>query len=304
MRHAKFCVLGTITIDDLVFEDGSTMWRVPGGNAVYSGLGAAVWRERPVVIAPVGPEYPINAVGGRLDLSRCRQLDRTLRNWGLYEEDGSRIFIFRSKTKYWLDFSPTLTDIADFSCDFAHLAPLPWELQVALVGRLRRDGAQIISADLADRDLVQPDRAAVMRLLKAVDMFLPSKQDAAALMPAKTPHDALRGLRELAPDLPLIAVKLGERGALMHAAGAKDYVEIPTAAETVIDVTGAGDAFCGGALVGYANTKSPVEAVLWGSVSASFAVAATGPAGLVAADYDEARSRVEKLRARLDAHVL
>lgn len=280
------------------------MWCIPGGNSVYSALGAAVWRERPVVIAPVGPEYPIGALGDRIDFSYCRPIDRTLRNWGLYEEDGSRIFTFRTKTKNWLDFSPKLADLADFSCDFVHMAPLRWELQIELIDRLRRDGAQIVSVDPDDRYLAELDRATIMRLLKVVDLFLPSKQDIAALMPGKTAHDSLQALRELAPDLPVIAVKRGERGVLMHEAGSKDIVTIPTTAEIVIDATGAGDAFCGGALVGYARTKSPIEAILWGSVSASFAISAMGPAGLIAADFDEAQSRVERLRARVDTYAL
>jgi sugar/nucleoside kinase (ribokinase family) len=304
MSHARYCMLGNISIDDLVFEDGSTMWRVPGGNSIYSALGAALWRERPAVIAPVGPEYPREAIGDRIDLSRCRPLDRTLRDWGLYEEDGSRIFVFRSKTKNWLEFSPTPADLVDFSCDFAHLAPLRWELQIDLIGRLRADGAQIVSVDPDDRYLAELDHATMMRLLNAIDLFLPSKQDIDALMPGKTPQEALRALRRLAPDLPVIALKRGEQGVLMHSAGAKDYFEIPTSAEIVVDATGAGDAFCGGALVGYARTQSPIEAVLWGSVSASFAIAAMGPAGLVGADYDEAQSRIERLRLRLDAHPL
>ena len=302
MSHARFCILGNISIDDLVFEDGSTMWRVPGGNSVYAALGAALWQERPIVIAPVGPDYPIEAIGDRIDLSHCRPLARTLRDWGLYEEDGNRLFVFRTKTKSWLDFSPTPADLVGLSCDFAHLAPLRWELQIALIESLRRDGAQIIAVDPDDRYLAELDHATVLRLLAAVDLFLPSKQDIEALMPGKTPHDALRALRDLAPDLPVIAIKRGDRGVLMHWAGAEDYIEMPTVAEKVVDATGAGDAFCGGALVGYARTKSPTEAALWGSVSASFAVAAMGPAGLVAADFDEARARVEQLRARVDAH--
>jgi sugar/nucleoside kinase (ribokinase family) len=304
MSHARFCILGNISIDDLVFEDGSTMWKTPGGNSVYAALGGAVWRERPVVIAPVGPDYPKEAIGDRIDLTRCRPLERTLRNWGLYEEDGSRIFTFRTKTKNWLDFSPTPADLADFSCECAHLAPLRWELQIALSERLRRDGAQIISVDPDDRYLAELDRATMARLLDAVDLFLPSKQDMEALMPGKTPEDALRALRDLAPKLPVIAIKRGKRGVLLHAAGARDYFEAPSAADVVVDETGAGDAFCGGALVGYAQTKSPTEAVLWGSASASFAVAAMGPAGLVAADFDEACARVERLRTRMDAHPL
>lgn len=302
MTRARFCTLGNISIDDLVFEDGSTMWKTPGGNSVYAALGAALWRERPVVIAPVGPDYPKEALGDRIDLSRCRPLERTLRNWGLYEEDGNRIFTFRTKTKNWLDFSPTSADLDDFSCECAHLAPLRWELQIELGGRLRRDGARIVSVDPDDRYLAELDGATILRLLKAVDLFLPSRQDIEALMPGKTPQAALRALRDLAPELPVIAIKRGERGVLMHAAGAKDYLEIPSVAGEFVDATGAGDAFCGGALVGYAQTHSPVEAMLWGSASASFAVAAVGTAGLVAADFDEARARVERLRGRMEAH--
>jgi sugar/nucleoside kinase (ribokinase family) len=102
----------------------------------------------------------------------------------------------------------------------------------------------------------------------------------------------------------MIAIKLGDKGVIMHAAGSSDYYEVPTVAEEVIDTTGAGDAFSGGALTGYAKTRSPIEAILWGSVSASFAVAAMGPAGLVAAKPAEAQSRLDRLRPRLDAHAL
>src|SRR5260370_295920 len=136
MSHARFCMLGNISIDDLVFEDGSTMWKTQGGNSIYATLGSALWRERPLVIAPVVP--------------RC--------------------------------------------------------------------------------------------------------QDIEPLMPDKAPQEALRVLGDLARELPIIAIKRGERGVLMHAVGAKDYLEIPSVAGQVVDATGAGDAFCGGALVGYAQT--------------------------------------------------
>ena len=43
MNRARYATLGNISIDDLVFADGTTKWCVPGGNAIYSGLGMAVW---------------------------------------------------------------------------------------------------------------------------------------------------------------------------------------------------------------------------------------------------------------------
>jgi sugar/nucleoside kinase (ribokinase family) len=304
MSQSPFCTIGNISIDDLVFEDGSTMWKVPGGNAVYSALGLAIWQQMPVVIAPVGPEYPFEAVSKRIDMSHCRALDRTLRNWGLYEEGGTRIFTFRTKTKNWLEFSPVPEELAGLAFSYAHLAPLRWELQIEFIQRLRQDGAKLISVDPDDRYLSELQHEPMMQLLDSVDLFLPSKQDADALMPGLTLVDIIKTLRDLVPDLPLIAIKCGENGVLMHEAGQTDYLHVPSIAESVVDTTGAGDAFSGGTLGGYAETGSAVEAVLRGSVSASFAVAAMGSAALLEATEEQALSRLERLRGRIEAHRL
>ena len=47
MSRARWFAFGNISIDDLVFADGTTEWCVPGGNSIYSALGMAVWGERP-----------------------------------------------------------------------------------------------------------------------------------------------------------------------------------------------------------------------------------------------------------------
>jgi hypothetical protein len=36
MTPEAIAFFGSLTIDDLVFADGSTRWAVPGGNAAYS----------------------------------------------------------------------------------------------------------------------------------------------------------------------------------------------------------------------------------------------------------------------------
>ena len=89
-------VFGNLTIDDLVFADGSTRWAVPGGSAAYAAMGASLWTESASIVAPIGTDYPVEALGKRIDLSRCRRVPRTLRNWGLYEDDGRRHFVSRS----------------------------------------------------------------------------------------------------------------------------------------------------------------------------------------------------------------
>jgi sugar/nucleoside kinase (ribokinase family) len=298
-----FVAIGNISIDDLVFADGTTMWRVPGGNSIYCSLGMAVWGERPVVVAPVGPEYPVEQLGGRIDLSRCRRLAHTLRDWGLYEEDGTRHFVFRSTTRNWLDFSPTVDDLGDGPYSYCHLAPLPWHLQITFVEALRAGGAVLISVDPDDRYVSSIPRSDIARLLHLADMFMPSRQDVSAMFPGRPPLDALRALRDLAPDMPLIVVKCGSEGAIAHRAGASDYISIPTVTSQSVDDTGAGDAFCGGALVGYARSGDGVDAILRGSVSASFSIAAIGPAGLVDAPAEIAEQRLVALGRRVETHM-
>jgi sugar/nucleoside kinase (ribokinase family) len=299
---AGFFAIGNISIDDLVFADGATMWCVSGGNSIYSALGMAVWGERPDVIAPVGPEYPTAKLRDRINLGRCRLIERNLRNWGLYEEDGTRHFIFRSKTRNWLDFSPSIDDLGDGPFPYSHLAPLPWRLQLELASALRERGASLISVDLDDRRLAEVPIGEVAELLSLVDLFMPSRQDVAEIFPGRTPLDALKALRELSPDTPIIAVKCGAQGAIAHQRDETEYLDSPSAAGRAIDETGAGDAFCGGALVGFARRRVLSEALAHGAVSASFAVEAVGPAALVVAEPDAAERRLRQVTARIEAH--
>ena len=114
-----------------------------------------------------------------------------------------------------------------------------------------------------------------------VDMFMPSRQDAAAMFPGRAPLDALKALRELSPETPVIVIKCGAAGAIAHQQGAADYLAVPSAAERAVDETGAGDAFCGGAIVGFSRKRDLADALMRAAVSASFAVEAVGPAALV-----------------------
>jgi ribokinase len=57
-------------------------------------------------------------------------------------------------------------------------------------------------------------------------------------------------------------------------------------------VTGAGDSFCGGFMVGLATTGDPIRAALYGTVSASFAIEGYGALYALGADSTEARRRL------------
>jgi sugar/nucleoside kinase (ribokinase family) len=258
-------VFGNLTIDDLVFPDGSSRWAVPGGSAVYAATGIVLWTGHASIVAPIGPDYPVEALDKRIDLSRCQRVPRTLRNWGLYEEDGRRHFVSRSATRNWSEFCPGPTDAMSGHQTAAHIAPMPHGIAIELIRELRKVGPLSISLDLDDHDLLSKiDLDEMIELLSGVDLFLPSRQDALAIFPGTEPLEGLRKLRALAPDMALIAIKCGAEGAIAHVTGSNEWVRIPTVPVALVDPTGAGDAFCGGVLAGFAEKNNPIEALLYG----------------------------------------
>lgn len=294
-------VFGNLTIDDLVFPDGSTRWAIPGGSAMYAAMGISLWTGQASVVAPLGADYPVEALDGRIDLSRCRRVPRTLRNWGLYEEDGRRHFVSRSATRNWNEFSPRPADAASSHQIAAHIAPMPHAIAIELIRELRKAGTLAISLDLDDHDLLGDTSLDVTTdLVREVDLFLPSYQDALALFPGVGPLEALRRLRALASDAALIAMKCGAEGVMAHVSGAGEWVHIPALPVELVDVTGAGDAFCGGVLAGFAEEDDPIGALLCGAVAASFCVEGLGFAGLAAATQEQASARLATLRQRIE----
>lgn len=295
----SLAVFGNLAIDDLVFPDGTTRWAVPGGSAAYAAFGASLWTECPSIVAPLGSDYPRDLLGGRFDLSRCTRVPRTLRNWGLYEEDGSRHFISRSGSRNWREFCPRAEDAASGNQTAAHIAPAPHDIALDLTRELRKAGALTISLDLDDHDLAgRADLDSTVELLRGIDLFLPSLQDARSLFGGAEALDVIDRARSVAPRVALLAVKCGADGVIAHAAGANKCVHIPAFPAALVDATGAGDAFCGGVLARFIEEADPVEALLSGAVSASFCVEGLGLAGLVAANKDEAAARLSGLRKR------
>ena len=293
-------VFGNLTIDDLVFHDGSTRWGAPGGNAVYGALGAALWTGHVSIIAPIGADYPIELLGKRIDLSRCPRVPRTLRNWGLYEEDGRRHFISRSATKNWSEFSPKPTDALSGHQTVAHIAPLPHGIAIGLAKELRKAGTLFISLDLDDHDLLgMANLDETVELIRAVDLFLPSRQNVLAIFPGTEPFEALRKLRALASNVALIAIKCGAEGVIAHIAGASEWIHVPAIPVELVDTTGAGDAFCGGVLAGFAEGEDPIEALLFGTVSASFCIEHLGFSGLSGATEEKVATRLATHRERV-----
>ena len=75
----------------------------------------------------------------------------------------------------------------------------------------------------------------------------------------------------------IIVIKRGVRGQLLYYSVTRKRWERPAYPVEIYDPTGAGDAFCGGFLAGFRRTFDPVQAVVFGNISASLVIEGQGP---------------------------
>jgi len=112
------------------------------------------------------------------------------------------------------------------------------------------------------------------------DYVTPNETEAATLtgIDVATADDAIAAARALvAMGARNALITLGEKGALLHGADGTHFVPaFPVS--TVVDTTGAGDAFNGGFAVALAEGRNPLDAVRFGAATAALSVQRAGTA--------------------------
>lgn len=301
----RLYVLGNFTIDDIVYHRSSAAWDVPGGNALYSALGARTWLHEVGLIARLGDDYPeacLGALGERGIVLAIRRVDGpNIHNWALYEDGATHRFVDHARSGGHDDMSIRPEDIDERhrGADGYHVASMPTEIQLDLVRALKRPST-LVSVD-PHVDHVRPHDETLERILGAIDLFLPSREEAERCYGADRPEEAARSFAAAGPRA--VAIKLAEEGSLVYDRDSRRLVHVPAIPVSVVDVTGAGDAYCGGFLAGMLLTGDAVEAALFATVSASYVVESSGALGVRVATPDDARSRLESLRGMVSARV-
>jgi sugar/nucleoside kinase (ribokinase family) len=324
-------VCGSLTIDNVVTATGELLPRAAAGNAVYAALGAAIWGHKVGVLSRAGADFPQDF----LSMLRDRGLDlggivRRDEPHGMnvafaYANDGSRVRAFppdivarippAERARFvdyttrgeahryttWFDFSPDASDIpADWARETraAHLAAMPVQRQIALAQHLRRTRPdRHVQLDSPWHDERVPAENFHAALLHELDLLLPSEADLALWRPGSDPLDTASALAREAGRR--ILVKRGGAGALLIDADGRPALTIPPWPATMVDPTGAGDAFCGGVLAGILLHRDFRLALACGTASASFAIEGVGPAGLLRATRADAARRADWVAARI-----
>lgn len=298
-------VAGNLTLDDTVLPDGRTSMNTVGGDVLYTALGAALWTAPIGLLSRMGEDFPRTCLEdvARAGLDSAGLLPcagPTIRYWVLYEWDGRRRFIQRTPERRLHDLSPEPQDLPERYARDArafHVAALPF----AQVDRLVRaaaalDARPLVSLDTHE-DFVAGYQAQLAALLPLVHVFLPSREEVALWFGDDDPERRIGDLLALGPRV--VAIKMGAEGALVLERGRTRPDWVPPVAARVLDVTGAGDAFCGGFVARTLAGAAARDAALAGTVSASFAVEHYGWRGLMHATAAERDARLAAVAERL-----
>ncbi|HEX5188670.1 MAG TPA: PfkB family carbohydrate kinase [Streptosporangiaceae bacterium] len=286
-------VVGNLTIDDVVLPSGETRMASLGGNSVHAATAVVTAGASAAVIARRGEDFPPGALvalsNAGVDVTGLVGVaGPTVRNWVVYEEDGSRHWLYRTPPERSAEVAPRPEDLpaeALRHADVVHVAAMPLGHAEAIVARIR----QVAPGSVLTLDTHETWDAGVagrvLELARTVDVFVPSQEELRPLArDAASPQDGLAALA--AAGVARAVVKAGGAGAYLLEHGKIRHV--PALDVQVADATGAGDAFCGGLTAGLARGLPVLEAIGLGAAVAGTAITASGSLRLLAPGVDRA----------------
>jgi len=303
----RYFTIGNITLDDIVLRDGTVRFGAFGGGAIYSAAAAKMWSSEPRsvgVISLIGPDYPqeniLKLEGAGFDIDGIKRVDLpNIRVWLLYEENKKRQIVFHIDSGRSPELDPKSSEIIYkyLSASFVHVAPMAVSSQVDIMHRLHEKDIPF-SLDLAIvGEEVNPKEILADDGLKYCRVFLPSLQEVQAIWGNQQVEKALKEIAKCGPRA--VAIKMGDQGSFVFDAFSQKGFHVPAASVDVVDTTGAGDAFCGGFMVGYHLTGDALEAGLYGTVSASYAIQGYSAWDMLQADYSDVHQRLSQLRSKV-----
>ena len=331
-NNPQFLFLGGIREDYCITHTNHTISGAIGGNAIYSAVGARIWSESVGILGRIGSNFDrlklekIEQAG--IDTSNVHILDQPLSSLTFYAyiSPEERVDvnpalhyhrINKPIPKVLLDYRSSTDGQGNrdqFSTDSIrpadipgslpgvkglHLAPSSYLSHLTIPAQVRRHVIPQITLDPSLRYMTPEFKRDLPTLLCGIDVFLPSELESHAFFyqGKKDVWEIAEAFSEMGPRI--VVIKRGKRGQALWDRDSKRRYIIPAYPSHIRDVTGAGDAFCGGFLVGLIETEDPVEASLRGSVSSSLVVEGSGALYALSAAPGLTRARLSALRSRI-----
>lgn len=291
-------VVGTVAFDtvETPFGRGDN---VLGGSATYFSTSASFFTDVSLV-AVVGEDFPDEHV--RFLQSRDINTDglqcipgKTFHWTGKYGYDLNEAQTLDTQLNVLMEFKPNLPE-AYRDAEYLFLANIDPELQMEVLEQVRRP--KLVACDTMNF-WISSKPEALRRVLQKVDIVVINEGEARQFTGEANLVKAARQI--IALGCKRLVVKRGEYGVLMFTADTL-FAAPAYPLEEVFDPTGAGDTFAGGFMGYLANTGDLSEegirqAIVFGSVMASFNVEDFSLNRMKRLDYKEIEARYKSFKA-------
>lgn len=296
----KLVIVGTVAFDAIETPFGKTD-KVIGGAATYIGLAASQFNADSTIVSIVGGDFP------KEDLKMMQDKGMNLSGLEIVE-DGKSFFW---SGKYHNDMNTRETLITDLNvlADFVPKVPENYRnAEVVMLGNLHPNVQMSVVEQMRNPKLIVLDTMNfwmdnawedLMKVIAKIDVITINDEEARQLSGEYSLVKAAKKIMGYGPRV--VVIKKGEHGALLFD---RDDVFFAPALplREIFDPTGAGDTFAGG-FVGYLSRtqdysfENMKNAVIQGSVLASFCVEKFGTERMLNLEKREIRQRLHQFKS-------
>jgi len=293
--EVEYVAIGSIIIDDIVDPHGRSNMGTLGGGGSHAVAGMRAWSQHTALVSIVGHGFPPAAWERLSALANTGGvIERPVpqpRFWQLFETDGTRHEVPRTD---FTVFQQIPIRPAEYPPDFASargvfLQTPTTETALAWITHLKKLNPATVVLWEPWEIYYKPENLAGFRQVAPLfDIISPQTVELSWLLGQSDPQRQADMLFEYGACG--LALRLGAAGSLVATPTERHC--LPAVATPVVDETGAGNAYCGGFVVGFVESGGQVRvAGQYGAVSATFALAQVGVPPVTSLTRAEAERR-------------
>lgn len=298
----ELTVVGSVALDTIETPTGRAEETL-GGSATYISAAGSLF-TRVHMVGVVGEDFPAHKV----EFLRNRGVDLeglesrpgvTFRWYGRYHQNMNRRDTISVEMGVFEKFNPRLTEAAA-QAGVLMLANIDPDLQESVLKQMQ--GPTFVAYDTMNH-WIEKRRSEVERMVRKVDMVFLNDEELLLLMGGDNIVAAAKHLLHSGPSY--VVVKKGEHGAMLFSAERPPFLCPAFPVEKPVDPTGAGDSFAGG-ILGYLAATGDItpynirQAVVYGTIVASFTVEDFGVRRLERLNAEEVEERYRQFRSMVE----
>tara|TARA_X000000950_G_scaffold276915_1_gene365548 strand:- start:1084 stop:1995 length:912 start_codon:yes stop_codon:yes gene_type:complete len=293
----KILITGTVAFDDIETPFGSS-GKVIGGAGTYIALASSLFTKNLAIVSIIGEDFPqkeikfLNSRGVDTKMIEIIKGGKTFYWKGKYHENMIGRDTLSTELNVLEKFNPIIN--SEFSSSeiilLGNLHPL---VQNTVINQCSNPHRFIILDTMnfwMDNALNE-----LKNVVEKVDLIIINDEEAQQLTNESNIFNAGNKILKMGPKK--VIIKKGEHGSIYLDSFHK-YILPACPVDSLVDPTGAGDSYAGG-IAGFLSTKQEIsyneikEAMIFGTLTASFCVENFGVEGLRNLDYEKLVSRLK-----------